>query len=95
MTKLEQINLYKALSVHPRFEKLTEREQDILTYLAAGYTQREIMPIFKISRSRVFQIRNAICIKLRVTKYQGKRNYMGSGTMEIAKKYMQTYESRY
>ena len=59
MTKEERINTCIKLTLHPKFDILSERHKETLTYLASGMSYVEIGKIFGRSRAAAWMWQNA------------------------------------
>jgi DNA-binding NarL/FixJ family response regulator len=73
MKKTERLKIYIELSIHPRFEKLPDRLQEALTYMAAGYTDRELSKLYSISHGTPWSYREAIFKRLGFKIYEEGR----------------------
>jgi len=56
--KVQAMNMYKKLTEHRLFERLPERQQDILTYLADGMTFKEIGKEDGVTLQAIMSVRN-------------------------------------
>lgn len=54
----DRVKLYIKLSQHPRFEKLSERQQELIDFLAAGGTSIAIAKLWNVTDSMTWLVRN-------------------------------------
>lgn len=64
ISKQKSIRMYQAILDHPIFDKLTERQQDVITYLAYGMTFREIGKEAGVSLQAIMQVRDGVFRRL-------------------------------
>lgn len=94
MQDIQRENLYKKLSVHRHYGRLTDRQKELLDYLAYGMTFHEVARMWHSSRTLVWQVRNQIIRKLGFFVFEnGKSRTMNLFEVEKALKGGEKYGS--
>jgi DNA-binding NarL/FixJ family response regulator len=79
MNRTELKKLYIDLTMHPKFDGLPEKYQDILTYFAAGFTSREVSEAVGLAPRSASTTRHSIFKRMGFIVYEnGKTRAMHS-----------------